>query len=302
MKFRQSIANGLALGVFHSVRSYVRYSPITRGKSWLRGIAVRVISRSAMLPERLMPVSISGVMIDLWFFPSSVVGATVWLFGFYEMKDVDMCIRSLAGGGKAVLLDVGANCGIYSLVAACSRPNVRVLAIEPDPEAGRLLRRNVADQAERLRALGSSVEVAGVALGETTGEARFVRAQDQALGSFHRPWSRPSDVVVVPTRRGDELLAEWEVGVIDFCKLDIEGGELAALQGLEQTFRRGKIRLLQIELNEPICRLAGHASGDLVKILEDYGYEMTPASRAHYPAADWQDENFYFRPRMAGAE
>lgn len=300
MNFRQTIANGFALGVFLSVRTYVRFSPVKKGKSWLRGIAVRVISRTAAFPERLMPVSISGVTVDLWFFPSSVVGATVWLFGFYEMKDVDICVRSLAGGKNAVLLDVGANCGIYSLVAACSRPSVRVLAIEPDPEAVRLLRRNVADQAERLRALGSSVEVEGVALGETEGEARFVRAQDQALGSFHRPPSRHSDVIVVPTCRGDELLKHWGVDVIDFCKLDIEGGELAALRGLEQTFRQRKIRLLQIELNEPICRLAGHSSGDLIKILDDYGYEMMPSSRALYPAAEWNDENFYFKPRTAG--
>jgi len=246
-----------------------------------------------------MPVSISGVKLNLWFFPSSVVGATVSLFGAYEMTDIDACLRSLAGPEQVVLLDIGANCGLYSLLAACSRPKVRVVAIEPDPDARRLLRRNVDENAERIRANGSGVEIVAVALGAAAGEARFLRSWDQAFGSFFGVAGRLKDTIVVPTRRGDELLAERGVDEIDCCKIDVEGGELVVLQGLEQTFRCGKIRFLQIELNRTLSRVAGYSCADLVGLLENYGYAMTPDSRHKYENQPRECDNFHFIRREA---
>ena len=44
---------------------------------------------------------------------------------------------------QGVLLDVGANVGLFSLWAAAQRPNLRVVAIEPAAPTHALLKRNL---------------------------------------------------------------------------------------------------------------------------------------------------------------
>src|SRR3954453_12660410 len=70
-------------------------------------------------------------------------GANVMLDGYWELWLTQFMARSVARG--AIVVDVGANYGYYSLLLAdLVGPAGHVYAIEPNPAAATLLRRSVA--------------------------------------------------------------------------------------------------------------------------------------------------------------
>lgn len=138
-------------------------------------------------------------------------------------------VRRLAPGwplAHTLALDVGASVGVYA--RAFSRWAPRTLAIEPNPAMAR-----------HLRALAlPRVEVIEAAASDRAGSARLV---DAAPRGWRRPearvvagggagpgWSRPCRVL-----RLDAVVdAGAEPPAALVAKLDIEGGELAALRGM----------------------------------------------------------------------
>ena len=70
---------------------------------------------------------------------------------------IDAVILAHGAGvrGDDAVLELGAGCGIVALMMACRRENVRVVAVEIQPQLARLARRNVADNGlqDRIRVL-----------------------------------------------------------------------------------------------------------------------------------------------------
>jgi FkbM family methyltransferase len=139
-------------------------------------------------------------------------------------------------------LDLGAYVGPFSLLASrLVGPEGRVVAFEPDPASRRLLESN-------LTANGATnVTVVPFAVGQQGGTVHFVASGDSA------------------GRIGDEGDIEVrQVNLDDYCvqhglvptvmKIDIEGGEAAALDGSRVV--RG-LRELILEIHEPQLREQG---------------------------------------------
>lgn len=69
----------------------------------------------------------------------------------------------------------------------------------------------------------------------------------------------------------DEFLRGESVNV---AKIDIEGGELSALDGMKETVAKNRELVLFIELMPACLRNAGCSPNDLVSRLEEMGYEV----------------------------
>jgi FkbM family methyltransferase len=125
------------------------------------------------------------------------------------------------GKPGSVLVDVGANAGLYSLYAALhAGSGARILAIEPAADMVARLQFNVA-LARGAGRIDETVEVvtATVAVGDADGEARLSGTDEGSrslLGGAGTP---------VRLRRLSALLGEHGVGRIDVMKIDVEGYE-----------------------------------------------------------------------------
>jgi FkbM family methyltransferase len=156
----------------------------------------------------------------------------IWDKDVYGVRDIP---------APAVVLDVGAHIGAFSLLAAEAWPGARVIACEPDPENAALFRRNLAGRR------GIELVEAAV-LGEEFQVILFHAVADKAAhnsggGSCAR--DEPGTVrVCVPAVSAVQLWQSKGISTCDLLKLDCEGSEVPILGNLAAAGLLAGIRLI----------------------------------------------------------
>lgn len=184
------------------------------------------------------------------------------------------------------ILDGGANIGMAVLYFKKQFPEAHILAFEPNPEAFRLLVRNVA--ANSL----SNVRLYNVALAAAAGELPFYFGDDGAsLTGSLQPHAAGVRAVRVPARQLADYLAPNLV--VDLLKLDVEGAEDAILTDLDRAGLLGCIRQYIVEYHYLI---GTPASSQLAACLQIFGRRgFAYAIRVAYPrTAHGQDIILHF--------
>ena len=159
---------------------------------------------------------------------------------FHEMQEIELFSRVLAT--VEMLIDVGANNGLFSLVAASK--GLSVLAVEPMLANVAMLGRNL-----RENDLEARVEVFQVAASHRVGLAdMYGRGQ---MASLITNWNKnPTfDKKLVPTNTLDNLFAARTAGRSFAMKVDVEGAELAALSGARKLLAQKPYVLIENCLN-----------------------------------------------------
>lgn len=147
----------------------------------------------------------------------------------------------------AVMLDIGANIGLTTLVAAEHIPDGRILAVEASPGNCRALRANLARHGIGIATVCES------AVGDQAGEVGFFdnSAYGHVVTGGHVV-GLPATVRPVTTV--DALVAEHGLDRVDFIKVDVEGYEQAVLTGARATMERfGPIVFLEFN---SVCMIA----------------------------------------------
>lgn len=131
----------------------------------------------------------------------------------------------------ATLVDIGANKGQFSLVFRARRPDGRIIAFEPLPEA--------ADIYERVFRGDAKVALHRVALSDAESEAEFHVTDRRDSSSLLKPGAGQAAAfgvhdelsIRVPVRRLDACLALAELAHPILIKIDVQGAELGVLRG-----------------------------------------------------------------------
>lgn len=212
-----------------------------------------------------------------------------YLTGRYEPQETAI-IRDLVRPGMT-FADVGANWGYFTLVAAhLAGPSGRVISVEADARAVAAIRANVA--ANRL----TTVRVFDIAATDVPRDLSFERYEPvraSASGNFGLAETasapdgrRPR--VVVRGRPLDDVFDEAGVPHVDVLKMDIEGGEAAALRGLERYLSSGRIDFIVLELHPAALDRLGTSAAAVCDHLSAAGYEgwrIHHSPTTHYRAA-----------------
>jgi FkbM family methyltransferase len=137
--------------------------------------------------------------------------------------EIDQARRSLR---DFVFVDVGANVGLFSFfVASYAGNNVKILAIEPAPEALRRLRFNLAANP------AVEIRVVPCALGDSAGPVALEIPAGDMGGTRMRACSGSdrADTPRAECRALCDVLEEAGVTSVDALKIDVEGAEDAIL-------------------------------------------------------------------------
>jgi len=167
-----------------------------------------------------------------------------------------------------VVFDVGANVGFYTtLFARLVGPAGRVHAFEPDPLSFGILRRRTARHA--------NVEANPTAVGDHRGITTLsCNRSNRADNRIHPSLGDDTaETVEVPLTTLDDYCAARGIDRIDAVKLDVQGSEVAALDGFRQTLGRTRPHWLLIELSPEHLRAAGSSPEALWAILDGLGFE-----------------------------
>lgn len=152
----------------------------------------------------------------------------------YEYEQFEsLLVTSLLRHGMQSI-DVGANSGHYTqLMALYSGFNGRVLSVEPDPAF--MVRVRQSAWGNGLQ----NVDLLCCAVSDRDSVARLYL--DNGCGGDNRLVQHKGEnrrSILVPTLTLDSLSSLLPEGRVDFIKIDVQGAELAALHGGQDTFRR----------------------------------------------------------------
>ncbi len=138
------------------------------------------------------------------------------------------------------IIDVGANVGVYTIVASKLYPDAHILSAEPVPHTYELLCVN----AQRNTLTKFSSMCAAIAADED-GVSLGVFPANPGAASFQHTGVAPK-VVRVPTVRLETLMDACGIKVADFVKVDVEGMEYPIVWDVKDWTR---IRAMSVELH-----------------------------------------------------
>jgi len=162
----------------------------------------------------------------------------------------------------STVVDVGANIGMFTTLAAKLSGTGMVYAFEATPKTFAYLLDNLAINAV------SNVYPVFAAVSEETGVARmFEHAQSHEQNFLD---TTSGSGTVVPTIRLDDFLASQQAKHIHFMKIDVEGAEQMVLRGLGE--RSATVAVLYLECDTKTFKRFGYTKDELIKELETLGF------------------------------
>lgn len=148
--------------------------------------------------------------------------------GNWEGAMVEAMLRAMRKNENSTLLDIGGNIGFYSLAAAAAGFTVDVF--EPVPTNAAMVEQSMQKNGfHRIR-------LHTVAVGNLTSEIGMGRSHDNQGGVRH---TGASATTMLPVRRLDDILRPESRPV--YIKLDIEGGECDAVEGMIDYITNSKL-------------------------------------------------------------
>jgi FkbM family methyltransferase len=250
--------------------------------------ATRRLPRAIWAHDPLVTAVRQGISFELDLRDN--VSRTLYFTRWYERRYLTLLMNEARRGD--VFVDVGAHIGIHALLVARRLQHLgggSVVAFEPSPDLASNLSRAVA------RNHIPNVTIAAVGLGATAGSLKLYSdperfdAWDTAVRSRvgPGPLAAHAQVTTFDAWRRDRHLKR-----VDIVKIDVEGDEVAVLQGMRDTLALMRPRVIGVEIRAYILERAGVSEAQVRVELESSGYESV-----HTPDLEG---NFVFRPSGIG--
>ncbi|MCX8068457.1 MAG: FkbM family methyltransferase [Anaerolineae bacterium] len=210
------------------------------------------------------------------------------LSGEYEKETVKLVNRFVKPG--AIALDIGAHIGYYTrILARAVGASGRVIAFEPHPETSLLLIKNTT----RFR----NVIVLRVAAADKEGvlslydgqletgmsglcDLEEYRQYTKQLSTEFTPRARqgyPFRSFTVEARPVEQCLSELGITSVDFVKIDIEGAEMKAFEGMKRLISASPNLTMVMEFNPRLIQAFGFSPRGVINALRSYGFTSIEA-------------------------
>jgi FkbM family methyltransferase len=221
----------------------------------------------------------------------------IFVDGCYDPNEFVFLENTLAPG--AVMVDVGAHEGIYSLFAArCVGEGGRVWSVEPSKRERKHLVHNI--KRNDLR----NLTVLGVAAGHSDGKASLQIAEGTRSGrnmliADSTRSERCVGLEAITVRSLDSLAAQHNWTRLDVLKIDAEGEEIRILRGASRILKELRPIIL-FEADQNLESSNGNSVPELIEGLRAHDYIVhgfNPATGLPNSAPNCDDLNLVAFPR-----
>jgi FkbM family methyltransferase len=195
--------------------------------------------------------------------PTEHIQQQLFWYGYYE-KEVIQLWESFTHADFTVL-DIGANTGYYSLIAA--KRAKQVYAFEPSPAVRQQLEKNIGINNIQ------NITVEPYAVSDTTGSATlYISANDNSGMTGMQPAENFSGITeTVSTISIDEWIRSNVSPTINAIKIDVEGAELKVLEGMKQLLERDHPPVF-IEVVDSLLVKYNYTPSDIYQFFESIQY------------------------------
>lgn len=252
-----------------ALRFYFRHFPISQGKEavWNKIVRPHFLWRTL----RLRATSVFGARFSVSL--RDVLQAYLYFFGIWEPVITRYLLDHLGEGD--IFIDIGANVGYYTLLAARRVGHSgKVFAIEAASGTYAQLQQNLT--LNRV----TNVTSFHVAVSDVAGHAEiWLSKEGELAGATTLPHvaarRRAMEVAeLVETRPLQQIIDEQSICNARFIKIDVEGAEWAVVKSLGELLRRVSSRTeFLIEVNPALVGLAGGTVEELLGYFAAAGFE-----------------------------
>lgn len=261
------------------IRQVVQRWPLPRGK----GIVLRLARRR--LARRDFPVVLEAGAVIAPEFDDWIVR---YAFEGRQLHDAafQLSFGLLRPGDYA--MDVGANIGLWSLVAARRVGQAGCIwAFEAMPDTVARLRRNW-----KMSGAPAQLRIEAAAASESDGTVTIYRSSDaNSSTSTLRPVASSTASFAVPSVRLDRIWRDAGAPAIRLLKVDVEGAEYKVLAGARELLSKAA-PVVVFECDRMFLRDSGATPEQVFALLEDCGYAMyAPTKESLRPVAEAPTEH-----------
>ncbi|MCX8491315.1 MAG: FkbM family methyltransferase, partial [Cyclobacteriaceae bacterium] len=225
----------------------------------------RWTKRSVGSKEEKLVVSNFDSNLKLMIDRSRSMGASIFWTGFHEYREFLFLNKFLKE--DMVGVDVGANLGEYTLFMAKRLRKGRIFSFEPLENIRTQLIANI-----KLNDF-KQVEVFGYGLSDRKEQMEIHEIDNphEGLATTYLGSRKSKATFLIQLDSLDSVFPTFNTSRIDFLKLDIEGGELKALQGGQSTIGRFRPYVM-IEINEETYQAAGYSTAAIAAFFRQLNY------------------------------
>lgn len=190
-------------------------------------------------------------------------------------------------GKFETIFDVGSNIGEWSRMARKYHPTAHIHQFEVMPETYRKMLSNIEiDEKMYPNSFG---------LGDNNGTIgmKYKPSYDAVSTSIMDLRLDNSELRTGIVIKGDDYVESRKIDKIDFLKIDTEGAEEKVFKGFENSFKNGKVKVIQFEYGY-ICVLTKWLLIDSYKYLKPFGYHLGRLKNGSIEFKDYNltDEDF----------
>ena len=191
--------------------------------------------------------------------PKKNLLSTIVRFGDYvQLQSAYLHLQQLQR--PPVVVDIGAHHGVYAVILGklAKEKGGTLIAVEPNPEAFAVLRKNV----ER-NGLGGTVLCENVAVAEEIGSVRLAVHGEESMISA-AGGAGTTEVQAAPL---SAILQRYSAERVDLLIIDVEGAELGVLRSID--WKRTAVDRIYCELHPYNWKHFGYSAEDLLGFLRD---------------------------------
>ncbi len=200
---------------------------------------------------------------------------TQWRVHTFYTKEPDTIEWLSSFQPGQVLVDVGANVGLYSVFAAKVR-GLTVYAFEPESQNYAVLNRNLYYNQLDSKVLAFPIALADQTKVDNLWLSKFITGG--SYNSFADTTTASGRPLRQSFRQGsfgttlDKMIADGVVQVPDYIKIDVDGIELKVLSGMVQTLANPNVKsvLVEVDTNEPNHR-------EIMQLMKEKGFGFSDA-------------------------
>ncbi|OCA80282.1 hypothetical protein BBH99_15965 [Chryseobacterium contaminans] len=192
----------------------------------------------------------------------------LYFTGDYEKNEIDYLYSVLQDGG--FFIDIGGNIGVFSLNAS------KIVGKEGRVYAFEAFKPNYEKFSQHLSINRfNNVILEHLAVADKNDYIEILYNENYGnvgmASSYLENFTAKEKVKSIIL---DDYVRNQQIPRIDLIKIDIEGGEFAALLGMQEILTHYKPKII-IEINNIALKNSSHSEEELIRLLVDKGYSQT---------------------------